>query len=42
MSVLDDDIRALLREALRDEPAPLTALELSHRSTDTAWSTERH
>ena len=40
MSVLDDDIRALLREALRDEPAPLTALELSHRSTDTAWSTD--
>ncbi len=30
MSLLDDDIRALLREALHDEPAPLTALEVSN------------
>ena len=37
MSVLDDDIRALLREALHDEPAPLTALEVSRRFGDVAW-----
>ena len=40
MSVLDHDIRALLREALHDEPAPLTALEVSHRSVDIAWRAE--
>ena len=37
MTVLDDDIRALLRESLRDEPAPLTALEVSHRSLEVEW-----
>ena len=40
MSVLDDDIRALLREALHDEPAPLTALEVSHRRVDISWRAE--
>jgi|GEM_PF-4096961 len=40
MTVLDDDIRALLRDALLDEPAPLTALEVSQRSLDNAWRTE--
>ena len=40
MTVLDDDIRTLLREALLNEPMPLTAHEVSQRSLDNAWRTE--
>jgi hypothetical protein len=40
MTVLDDDIRALLRDALLEEPAPLTAHEVSQRSLDNAWLAE--